>query len=443
MNHRTASVDIREKYRLADYEEVEYWPAQKLGGMSESIILSTCNRVELICVCKENRPDLIIEHWADIVKGSLQELTSSIYIQQNEQAITHIFEVAASLDSMILGEPQILGQLKNSYKKAVLFKKSGPILSRLLHQAFSVGKRVRTETQVASNAVSVSYAAVELSKRIFGDLHLHSALLIGAGEMAELAATYLLGGGLKKLRVVNRTFERGQELARKFNCEVIDFKDILTGVVDADIIIASTGSKTPILGLDDVKKVLIKRKQRPLFFIDIAVPRDIDPLVNTLDNVYLYDIDDLKEVVEENMALRQEESLKAKKIIKSESEQFLHWLSLLSTTPTIKEILNKGEQIAKRELAKTLKKFGPISEEQKKALEIMAFSIAHKINHDPVMYLKNKVAQKNFNQIKSLKEERDKNAFICENSFARAQIEHFREIFKLGNNSDENSQTFR
>ena len=303
-------------------------------------------------------------------------------------AVRHLFSVASSLDSMILGEPQILGQLKSAYRKAAACHATGVILNRLLHKAFSVAKRVRTETAVASSAVSISYAAVELAKRIFGEMQHHKAMLVGAGEMAELAATHLLQAGVDEILVANRTFSRGEELARQFNGRALPFESLASHLTEVDIIITSTGSPDPVIRARDIRGVLKARKNRPMFFIDIAVPRDIDPDVNGLDNVYLYDIDDLKEVVEENLATRRDEAQKAAEIVGEEVDIFRQWLCSLDVQPTIVDLIQHGENAAHEEVARTLKRLGHVDDATREAIEVMALALVRKLNHDPIMFLK-------------------------------------------------------
>lgn len=287
-----------------------------------------------------------------------------------------MFTVAASLDSLVIGEPQILGQLKDAYHDSVDKDTTGVVLNRLLHKAFSVAKRVRTETGVASSAVSISYAAVELAKRIFGDMSERSAMLIGAGEMAELAATHLLNNGISKVYVANRTFARGQALAEQFNGEAIPFDQLIDQLEKVDIIISSTGAHEAVIRAKDIRQVLKKRKNRSMFFIDIAVPRDIDPDVNGLDNVYLYDIDDLKEVVEENLAQRQEEANKARTIVDCETITFNKWLKSLELQPTIVDLISRTDAIMEDELAKTLKHIPNATPEMEMHLREMINSIS-------------------------------------------------------------------
>ncbi len=401
LNHKTAAVEIRERYALSGHTSPENWIIPHSELVAEVLILSTCNRVEIL-VCSKNDPNAIPQNsacepaivtqiltlWAKACGYTADDLRPYVYIHKNEEAVRHVFTVGASLDSMVLGEPQILGQLKDAYRKSVESHHAGTITNRLLHKAFSVAKRVRTETGVASSAVSISYAAVELAKRIFGNMHEHKAMLIGAGEMAELAATHLLQAGIAHILVANRTLERGRELAEQFQGTAIAFDTLVDNLVDVDIIITSTGATEAIIKAKDLDKILRTRKYKPMFFIDIAVPRDIDPDVNGLDNVYLYDIDDLKEVVEENLANRREEAAKAINIVEEEVYLFCNWLKSLHIQPTIVDIIQRSESLAADELERTLKRLGATDEHTREALEAMVSSLVRKLNHAPISFLK-------------------------------------------------------
>lgn len=320
LNHRTAAVDVRERFALVKYTDPGTWALPLGGAIHESLILSTCNRVELLAMGKGDLAGQMLNSWAGVRNAKVEDLERYVYTYKNEEAVRHLFRVASSLDSMILGEPQILGQLKAAYRKASACHATGVILNHLLHKAFSVAKRVRTETAVASSAVSISFAAVELAKRIFGTMQGHKAMLIGAGEMAELAATHLMQNGVDEIIVANRTFAHAEELASFYHGRAVPFEDFARHLLDVDIVITSTGSQDPIIHARDIRTVLKNRANRPMFFIDIAVPRDVDPDVNGLDNVYLYDIDDLKEVVQENMAGAVS---RPKKLIKSSTTRYM------------------------------------------------------------------------------------------------------------------------
>ncbi len=389
LNHRTASVEVRERFALTDCTVLEQGVVPTGDDISEVVILSTCNRVEIMAVGNgPGVPVRVLDCWAAARGQQRGDLEPFVYVHKGIDAVRHLFSVASSLDSMVVGEPQILGQLKDAYRKAVGRNATRVVLNRLLHKAFSVAKRVRTETAVASSAVSISYAAVELAKRIFGEMSQYKAMLIGAGEMAELAATHLLNSGIREIMVANRTFERGLQLAKQFKGEAVLFQDLSVRLAEADIIISSTGAHEPIIRARDIKDVLKRRKNRPMFFIDIAVPRDIDPDVNNLDNVYLYDIDDLKEVVEENMAQRRDEAAKARAIVEEEAGNFAKWLKSLDLQPTIVDLLRRSERIAQDELARTLKRLGPVDDTTREALQAMLCAIVKKVNHEPITFLK-------------------------------------------------------
>ena len=396
LNHRTAGVEVRECFALNDQERFEQC-AQALGSaVNEVLVLSTCNRVELLVVSPrgEDVTGKVLSCWAGTSAKTADDLRPHVYQRSNLEAVEHLFSVAAGLDSMVLGEPQILGQLKQAYKAAVERGQARVVVNRLLHKSFSVAKRVRTETGIGSSAVSISYAAVELAKRIFGDMSDKRAMLIGAGEMAELAATHLVGAGVRSISVANRTFERAEELASRFKGKPLAFAELFSKLPDVDIVISSTGSQEPIIRARDIKGVLKKRKNRPMFFIDIAVPRDIDPDVNSLDNIYLYDIDDLKEVVEGNKAQRQMEAEKAREIIHSETHKFGQWLTSLDLQPTIVDLLGRGETLARKELKKTLRRLGPdCPDEVRAAVETMALTLARKLYHEPVCFLKRRTRE--------------------------------------------------
>ncbi|MFA6810943.1 MAG: glutamyl-tRNA reductase [Desulfoplanes sp.] len=391
LNHRTADVGIREKLALPECNPCAGGLVRTNGPIHEALILSTCNRVEFLVVGdpQQDLVEEVISFWASTCSQDPERIRQHVYIHRGLDAINHLFTVASSLDSMVLGEPQILGQLKQAYRKAMEFKAAKVIISRALHKAFSVAKRVRTETAIAANAVSISYAAVELAKKIFGDLSPQRAMLVGAGEMAELAATHLLNAGIQGITVANRTLCHGKELAQRFNGTAIAFEDLTSHLPDVDIVISSTGSQQAIIRAQDIKAVLKKRKHRPMFFIDIAVPRDIDPDVNSLDNVYLYDIDDLKEVVEENLAERKEEAGKAEMIVQEEVGNFALWLKSLALKPTIVDLLDRADTIAEKEIKKTLKNLGTeVDPAINDAMHILAHSLINKLYCEPIAYLK-------------------------------------------------------
>lgn len=389
VNHKTTPVAVREKIALSGgYEE----PLQRLKvipGCRESFLLSTCNRVELLVV-GEPGPALEERLIAFLFGDSftVEECRGYIYIYTGIEAVSHLFTVAASLDSLVVGEAQILGQIKEAYRYASSFQCTGPLLNRLLHKTFSVAKRIRTETGIGSSAVSISSAAVELARKIFGDLQDKRVLLVGAGEMAELAAQHLVGQGVVSVTVANRTLGRAVDLAKRFDGHAVSFDELVAQLELADIIISSTGAPHIILHKDQVKPVMRARRNKPLFFIDIAVPRDLDPGLNDLENVYLYDIDDLSQVVEMNRSERDREALKAQRIVEEETIKFERWQEGMAVTPTILELRGKADDICRQELAKTLARLPDLSAAERQSLEKMVAAITAKILHDPLQYLK-------------------------------------------------------
>jgi glutamyl-tRNA reductase len=391
LNHRTAEVDVREKFALTDCDPLRDRLLQPASGITEAMVLSTCNRVEILVVGPRDVDLLgrVTTLWCSLRGQPRELLAPHLYVHRGLEAVEHVFTVASGLDSMVLGEPQILGQIKEAYRTAVEHGSAKVILNRLLHKTFSVAKRVRTETSISASAVSVSYAAVELAKHIFGELTGQRVMLVGAGEMAELAARHLLSAGVQEILVANRTFERGQELAKRFSGRAIPFAELMDRLHEADIVITSTGSPETVIRARDMKPVLKRRKHRSMFFIDIAVPRDVDPDINSLDNVYLYDIDDLKEVVEENMAQRKGEAVKAEAIVREEVEKFESWLASLELNPTIKDLFARADLLAQRELKKSFKGLGEHdTPEVRQVMEILVQSLSRKLYHEPVDFLK-------------------------------------------------------
>jgi glutamyl-tRNA reductase len=391
LNHRTAHVEIRERIAFPEEGLDRYMKAlYNLPNLDEGLILSTCNRVEIYAATRD--PERGIEELKGFLAEQhhlpLSEFENTLYILQGEELVRHLFRVASSLDSMVVGEPQILGQIKGAYRVAHAAKTTGTLLNKLLHKAFSVAKRVRTETSIGNRAVSVSFVAVELAKKIFAHLEDREVLIIGAGEMCELAAQHLVRAGVKRILVTNRTWERAMELAERFHGEALPFTDLTNALLRADIIISSTGSPDIIVRREEVSTIIRKRKHRPLFFIDIAVPRDIDPQVNTIDNVYLYDIDDLQEVAAANMKNRQHEARKAEAIVATEVEQFCRWYQSLELVPTIVSLQEKMEEMRKKELEKTLSALPKCSDKERRAMEALSEAIVKKILHGPITLLK-------------------------------------------------------
>lgn len=390
VNHKTTPIEIRERIALSGGYEEPLAALKKIHGLREYYLLSTCNRVELLLVVDPLVSD-IEERLVGFLFGNLvsrEEAKRYLYVFHGQQAAHHLFMVAASLDSMVVGEAQILGQLKEAYRHAARFGCTGPLLNKLLHKSFSVAKRVRTETSIGSSAVSISYAAVQLAKKIFGNLKEKKVLLIGAGEMAELAAEHLVGQGVGEVIVANRTLSRAVDLARRFQGQAVSMEELVGQLKKVDIIISSTGSQETILQKDDVKSVMRARMNSPLFFIDIAVPRDLDPRLVEIDNVYLYDIDDLSNVVETNKSERDKEAVKALRIVDEETLKFQRWYMGVAITPTIQALKQKMEDIAIGELERTLSRMPETGDADRKVLARMMEAVVAKILHDPLTYLK-------------------------------------------------------
>jgi glutamyl-tRNA reductase len=391
LSHKTASVEIREKVAFSpNLIEKPLRDLIALDDIIEGVIISTCNRVEIYATTRDIAGGIsrIKRFLADHHRISLESLEQHLYSYHSEAAIRHVFRVAASLDSMVVGEPQILGQIKASYGYAAEYKSSGIILNRFLHKAFSVAKRVRTETKIASSAVSVAFAAVELAKKILGDLSGRTVMLIGAGEMCELAAKHFLNCGASGIMVANRTFSRAERLADEFGGEALRFEELFDHLHRADIVLSSTGAPHTIIGPKDVEQVVRRRKYKPMFFIDIAVPRDIDARVNDVESAYLFTVDDLQEIVQANLAQRNLEASKAGEIIEQEIGQFFRWLSSLESTPTIVALRSKFEEIRRAELDKTLGGWKDLPPEAEKRLELLTTAIINKLLHTPTALLK-------------------------------------------------------
>jgi len=390
-NFKNTPIEVRERLALKQDQQIELANRLKenfkLGGI---VILSTCNRTEFFLANAEQQLNQIIEmlqkYW------NIPDLRESIYILQNLDASRHLFRVASSLDSMVLGEPQILGQLKDTFHNFREAELTGKLLHPLFTRAFSTAKRVRTETTVASNAVSISYAAVELAKHIFEDLSKQSVIVIGAGEMAELAVQHLMRSGISQLFVTNRTFTSAAELAEKFQGLAVPFEHLNRHLHQADIVISSTGARNHIITQELVKKCLLNRKGNPMFFIDIAVPRDIDPEINKLHGTFCYDIDDLQTIVSQNQEERKKQSIKAEEIIEEELSKLEIWFRSLSAVPTIRSLRKAFHSTAEEELQKVFRRIKRLPESERKEIEHFVYRLVHKLLHDPSRNLR-KLAQ--------------------------------------------------
>ena len=391
LNHKTAPIELRELLSFSKEEAVAVMEGlQKCPDINEVMLISTCNRVEVLLTTSNaiDAANSVKTYISEFKKIPISKFEDAFYMHDGEEAVRHIFRVASSLDSMMVGEPQILGQIKDAYLATILKKTSGVILNRLLHKTFFVAKRVRSETGIGDHAVSISYAAIELARKIFGDLEGKKVLLVGAGEMAELAVEHLVRNKVGEIFVANRTFERGVELSNRFKGKAIRIEEIPGSLKVVDIIISSTGSPNFVIVRDQVKGVMRSRRNRPIFFIDIAVPRDIDPDINRLNNAYVYDIDDLKGVIEENIKDRNKESIKGERIVDESVISFKRWFEGLSAVPTIVALRDKIDTIASTEVDKTLQSLNHLSDNDRQAIHRMTNSLINKILHDPTIFLK-------------------------------------------------------
>ena len=388
INHKTAPVDIREKVAFAPEKmEQALHDCVNNGEVSEAAIVSTCNRTELYFSlheneAKENDIASLLDWFCQYHHLKKDDIEPYIYLHSNNDAVQHILRVASGLDSLVLGEPQILGQIKDAYSTANQAGTIGRQLNRLFQHTFSVAKQVRTDTAIGANPVSVAFAAVSLSKRIFANLSEHTALLIGAGETTELVAQHLSNQGVKNIIVANRTVERAQVLANQFDGEAIALSDMPERLVEADIIIASTASQLPILGKGAVERALKQRKHRPMFMVDIAVPRDIEPEVGELDDVYLYTVDDLHEVIEEGRHSREEAAVQAEEIIINQVEHFMGWLRSLKGVDTIRAFREQAEEKRDEQIAAAQKQLAA-GKDPEEVINELARTLTNKLIHEP------------------------------------------------------------
>ena len=395
LSHKTAPVEIREKLAV---------PESRLGeavdrlcsypGVKEGVLLSTCNRVEVYSVVNDVEAGYgrILEFLADThLALSSEQLTPHLYWHTGDRAITHLFRVAASLDSMIIGESQILGQLKDAFEVALAHRTTGVIMNKVVRKAISVAKRVRTETKISEMAVSVSYAAVELAKKIFSNLQEQTVLLVGAGEMAKLAARHLIAQGVCHVRMTTRAPQQAIDLAAKFGGMPVPFDQFKDEMASADIVLVSTGAAHHLISAEDVHRAVKERMNRPMFLIDISVPRNIDPAVRHVDNAFLFDIDDLQHRVEQNRAERVQEAAKAEQLVAGEVVSVLEWMKSLEVTPTIVALRSRVDEIKRTEVDKTLGRLSHLSPQDRELVESMASAIVNKLIHRTMVTLKTEV----------------------------------------------------
>lgn len=388
INHQTAPVEIREKVTFAPEQmEQALQQAAALNEVNEAVIVSTCNRTELYCEVGEHYNNSISNWLSDYHQLDNGQLQPYLYEYTNRDATNHLFRVASGLDSLVLGEPQILGQLKTAYDTACANNTVKTVLGRLFQHGFTVAKKVRTDTAIGSNPVSVAFAAVSLSKQIFGDLSSMKALMIGAGETIELAARHLKSQKIGDITIANRTLERAQNLAQELDGKAITIGQIPDTLAQADIVISSTASPLPILGKGATESALKIRKHRPIFMVDLAVPRDIEAEVGDLNDVYLYTVDDLKEVIDENRRSREEAANEAMDIITTEVQHFDHWIKTHQSADEIRLLRNTAESI-RQECLKKAQLALQNNEDPGKVLETLASNLTNKLLHGPTVQMR-------------------------------------------------------
>src|ERR1043166_3692290 len=389
VNHKTAPIEVRELLAFSD-EACTDGLRRLVDGeiVREGLIVSTCNRVEILSAPTSEQLEVGTERITEFLdsRRPLPQgfLNQHLYRHTDEEAVRHLFRVASSLDSMVVGEPQVLGQVRHAYLLAVEAGTAGRVLNRLVHHTFRVAKRVRTETGIAANAVSISYMAVELGKKIFDSLKGHTILLIGAGEMAELSARHLLNAGASRLLITNRTDEAANRLASEFGGTAAPFEELEKTLADADIVICSTGAPTFVVTEEMVRKSRERRRNRPMCLIDISVPRNIDPNAGNVPNVFVFDIDDLESVISSNIREREREAERAELIVQSEVMQFQQSLRLMDVGPTIGALREKLQDVARTELQRQRKRLGPLTPDQEAAVEQLLMATVNKISH-PVL----------------------------------------------------------
>src|SRR5262245_5286029 len=406
MNHSSAPLPVREKVAFPPQELRDAMARLKgADGVAEALILSTCNRTDLIVqMSPEKAPGVLTAFLKRERPVSGEELERHCYLYVEREAVRHVFRTAASLDSMVVGEAQILGQVKEAYALAGQGGSIGPVLDGLLRRAFSVAKRVRTETGIARHPVSIAYAAVGLARDIFGNLADRTVMIVGAGKMARLAAEHLIGNGVSSILVANRSYQHADDLARVLGGRSVPFDRMLQEMQKADIVIASTASPQPIIGREDAQNVSRARRGRPIFFIDIAVPRDVDPGVNEVDNVYLYDLDDLQGLVRAGSDERRKEMVVADKIVDQETEAYLGWMKSLEAAPAIVALRQHVHDIAEHEVSRYRARLGALSPTQEDALRQMVASLVNKLLHFPTLALKRSAAQEGGGRVELIRE---------------------------------------
>ena len=399
LNHKTAPIEIREGLAISNGDLSQALASLKqLSAVEETMLLSTCNRVELYGATKnidaatQELYQFLIQQNPTIAP---EQLTQHLFFLSDDDAVLHLFRVASSLDSMVMGEPQILGQFKDAMEAAVSQGCTGVVLNKVLKKAISVAKRVRTDTPIGEQAVSVSYAAVELAKKFFQTLADHSVMLVGAGEMGKLAGRHLVNHGVTHVMVTTRNYQRAVAFARQFKGVPVAFETFKQEMLHTDIVICSTGSPHPVITTHDMTDIIRARQNRPLCIIDIAVPRDVEDDVRNIDNVYLFNIDDLQQIVAVNIEERQKAAMTAEAIVQEEVVAMMGWMKTLETVPTIVALKKRGEEIRQGEVAKVLARLPELSGAEREMIEGLASSIVNKLLHRPLVTLKEEAANAN------------------------------------------------
>lgn len=393
VNHKSTPLAVRELLALSD-EACASGLRSLVDGeiVREGLIVSTCNRVEVLTETANGRlnetTERIIEFLTRVNELPRSQFETQLYQHTDDQAVRHLFRVASSLDSMVVGEPQVLGQVRRAYSIALEAGTTGRILNRLVHHAFRVAKRVRNETGIGANAVSISYMAVELGKKIFDSFEGQTALLIGAGEMAELAARHLVNAGVSNLLLANRSEEPARALARELGGTTVDLKRLAEHLPQADIVICSTAADSYVVTEQMVRDALTKRRNRPAFFIDISVPRNIDPAIGKIPNVFVFDVDDLESVISSNIREREREAERAELIVESEIMQFQQALRALESGPSIGALKQMLQDIARQELKRQRNRLGQLSPEQESGIEMLLMSTVNKISHPVLSHMR-------------------------------------------------------
>jgi glutamyl-tRNA reductase len=391
LNYRTAPVEVRERFALSEEEmHLALQGLKQTTGILEGVIVATCNRTEIYAVVDRlhlcgHYIRAFLEQWFKIPR---KEFNSHLYMYENDRAVEHLFRVTSGLDSMIIGETQILGQIRDAFLLAQEERATGTLFNRLFKQAITVAKRAHSETSIGESAVSVSYAAVELGKRIFGRFDDKTVMIVGAGKMSELTAQHLHANGAKEVLVVNRTLEKAEELAEKFQGSALAFDEALSRLKDADIVISSTGAEKFVITRKHIETAMAARKKKPLFLIDIAVPRDIEPASGDIPNVFLYDIDDLEGIVETNLAKRRKEAAIIEGMIADEQEAYRQWYATLGVSPLIRALQEKAAAIQENTLESLLRKLPELDERQVKVIRKLTKSIVNQVIHDPILRIK-------------------------------------------------------